>query len=81
LNRASRIAGEKISDCGSATWGDPAKTLCVQNGDCPECSACARNWICAWKCAFASNGIVTAPDSQGQHSATQAQQNSAAASQ
>ena len=71
-SNASRIAGEKMSDCGSATWGEPAKTLWFQKGDCPEWIARARNSTCAWKCALASNGIVTDPESQGQQRITHA---------
>src|SRR6478609_9703416 len=36
--------GEKISDCGSATCGEPEKTKGVQNGERPRCQLSARNW-------------------------------------
>ena len=34
-----RTAGEKISDCGSAVCGEPAKTFGVQNGLSPDAMA------------------------------------------
>ena len=63
---SARNGGEKIMDCGSAIWGWPLNTKGAQNGDWPLARLWARNWICGWKCAFASQGIVTRPDSQGQ---------------
>src|SRR6478752_3399779 len=62
ISAISAKGGEKISDCGSATCGEPAKTKGVQNGDNPLCRAPARNWSCGWKCALASQGTVTTPD-------------------
>src|SRR5215467_972337 len=63
---SARCRGEKISDCGSAICGQPAKTFGVQNGDSPRASDEARNCNSGWNCALASHGIVTAPESHGQ---------------
>src|SRR6476661_3580852 len=41
-----KCKGEKISDCGSAICGQPAKMLDVQNGDWPVASERARNASC-----------------------------------
>src|SRR5579871_361085 len=61
----ARCSGEKISDCGSATCGQPANTFGVQNGDSPRASEDARNCSSGWNCALASQGIVTVPESHG----------------
>ena len=76
---ASRKNGEKISDCGSAICGIPAKTCGVQNGDWPLCRAWARKANCGKKCAFASQGMVTRPESQGKASASAQTRKNAAA--
>jgi hypothetical protein len=63
---SSRNGGEKIMDWGSATCGWPANTCGVHHGHSPRAMLCARNWICGWKCALASQGMVTRPMIQGQ---------------
>ena len=60
-----RCGREKIRLCGSATCGDPEKTNGFHQGHSPRCSESARNCNCAWKCALASHGTVTRPESQG----------------
>ena len=66
MSASARNGGEKIIDCGSAICGWPLNTKGAQNGDSPLARLWARNWICGWKCALASQGMVTRPDSQGQ---------------
>src|SRR5262245_24825085 len=74
---SARNGGEKIIACGSATWGWPLNTNGVQNGDWPSARLRARNWIWGRKCALASHGMVTRPDSQGQQIASAASANRA----
>src|SRR5262245_2911416 len=72
---SSTNGGEKIIDCGSAIWGWPENTNGVQNGHSPAAMLWARNWIWGRKCALASQGIVTRPDSQGHPMTTDASTN------
>jgi hypothetical protein len=67
----SRCGGENTSDCGSAICGWPAKIFGDQNGDCAPCSAFASACNCGWKWAFASQGMVKMPLSQGKASKSQ----------
>jgi hypothetical protein len=66
ISASARNGGEKIIACGSAICGWPLNTKGAQNGESPLARLWARNWICGWKCALASQGMVTRPDSQGQ---------------
>ena len=79
MSASTRNGGEKIIDCGSAICGWPLNTKGAQNGDWPLARLCARNWICGWKCALASQGMVTRPDSQGQPMTSAASANIATA--
>jgi hypothetical protein len=62
----STWSGENKSDCGSEICGQPAKTFGDHHGHSPRATDVARN--CTWgkNCDFASHGIVTSPESQGQ---------------
>ncbi len=62
---SSTCSGDASIDCGSATFGQPAKTFGVQNGDSPVANARAMNSTGGRKVDFASYGTVTAPESHG----------------
>ena len=63
---SSRNGGEKIIDCGSAICGWPREHVGMSRTAIRRARSCAaRNCICGRKCALASQGIVTRPDSHG----------------
>src|SRR3954469_15787462 len=68
-------SGENKSDCGSAIIGQPANTFGVHHGHSARAIEVARNCRAGKNCDFASHGIVTAPESHGQDSATKARAN------
>src|SRR3954447_10057385 len=68
-------SGENKSDCGSAIIGQPAKTFGVHHGHSAREIEVAKNCRAGKNCDFASHGIVTAPESQGQDNATKASAN------
>src|SRR5262249_58788862 len=63
---STTCSGENNSDCGSEISGQPANTLGVHHGHSPCAIDVARNCTGGKKCDFASQGMVTVPDSHGQ---------------
>ena len=53
-NASSTCSGESSIDCGSAMFGQPAKTFGVQNGDSAVAKARAMNSTGGKKVDFAS---------------------------
>src|SRR5258708_1948619 len=67
FNAAKRTwSGENKSDCGSEICGQPAKTLGIHHGHSPRAMDVAKNCTGGKNCDFASHGMVTAPESQGE---------------